>query len=355
MNDPSDRDRLFDPSAPADPNDALDVELSALEEKLGSLRLRRVAPLELDDEAGRGSSIPLLVRCAAALLLVATLSVAGWRLLRRSSTTTSDATSLGLCSLEDVEGQVHVGTRVMEPTGSAPLASGDEVVSEAGASARVRIGAIGWLSLEERTRLRVAAGHGDSKREGAFRIDLERGTVEASIFAAPRVFALGTPSAIAVDLGCRYRATVDDAGRTTLAVVSGRVSFESDGRRVHVPAGASCRAWPSFGPGTPAWDDASAALRESIDRHDGARASHDDTAARRALDAIVAATATTKSPRDSLTLWHLLDEPELDARAQVYDALAALGPPPSDVTREQCLARDAAARERWLDELRASW
>src|SRR5204863_5705766 len=120
-----------------------------------------------------------------------------------------------LLAVEDVAGAVHVGATTLRDAASAGLAAGDEVVCEPGSHARVRIGAIGWLSLEEKTRLRVAAGHGDAKREGAFRLDLERGSVEASIFAAPRVFALGTPSGIAVDLGCRYRATVDDAGHTT--------------------------------------------------------------------------------------------------------------------------------------------
>ncbi|MBM4014416.1 MAG: hypothetical protein FJ293_05560 [Planctomycetes bacterium] len=118
------------------------------------------------------------------------------------------------------------------------LRVGDRIVCGDGGSARVRVGEVGWLSLQPSTRLRVGAGHGDAEKAGAFQLELERGTVAATIFAAPRVFALGTPGGIAVDLGCIYETTVADDGATFLKVTSGSVSFESGGRKVHVPSGA---------------------------------------------------------------------------------------------------------------------
>ncbi|MSR47227.1 MAG: hypothetical protein EXS13_09205 [Planctomycetes bacterium] len=171
---------------------------------------------------------------------------------------------------------------------AAPLHVGDRIVCDPGGSARVRVGDVGSLRLAEATRLRVAAGHGDATREGAFHLELERGTVSATIFAAPRVFALGTPCGIAVDLGCIYDTTVDEDGRTFLSVVSGKVSFESDGRKVHVPSGAGCRAWPGFGPGTPTWSDSPEEIRAAVERHDAARAAHDPAAAEAALADLLA-------------------------------------------------------------------
>ncbi len=327
-------DYLFDPRAPPDP------QVQALERALAKFRVRETAKLPRVARIGRRTWLAAAaVVAAAATLLVVVNRHPRWAGVKVGATAVA---------LDDVEGAVTV--------------DGDRIVCDAGGHARLRVGDIGWLTLEEKTRVRVVAGcdRGDgAEGEGSYRVDLERGTVSARIFAAPRLFWLGTPSAIAVELGCVYRTTVDDEGHATLAVTRGRVSFESDGRRVYVPAGASCRAWPGFGPGTPAWDDSSAELLAAVVRHDEARVRGDAGAARRALEELLAATLTAdcERPRDSLTLWHLLDphgEPDPDLRADVFDRLRELCPPPNDVTRERCLAGDAdalAALASWREKL----
>jgi hypothetical protein len=55
--------------------------------------------------------------------------------------------------------------------------------------------------------------------------------------------------------------------------------------------------------------------------------------------------------KDAMTLWHLLVRGTPEERGQVYDRLASLAPPPRDVTREQILAGDRLALERWWDQL----
>jgi hypothetical protein len=42
-------------------------------------------------------------------------------------------------------------------------------------------------------------------------------------------------------------------------------------------------------------------------------------------------------------------------RPRVYDRLAVLSPPPQGVERERVLALDAAALDRWYDEIEYSW
>ncbi len=225
--------------------------------------------------------------------------------------------------------------------GTRPQA-GERLVVEAGARARLTVGDIGSVELEGGTTLRIEDA-GPSEAE--YLLFLERGTVRASIFAAPRVFQVGTPAGIAVDLGCIYETTVDASGDTVLHVVSGQVSFETAQRKVTVPSGARARAWPGIGPGTPVWDDAPDALVAAIEKLD---------AGDRDLDTVDAALAAARDD-DSLTLWHLLAYADLAARDKVFDRLVAIAPAPNGVTRIGILAGDAAMMERWKDALGWSW
>jgi hypothetical protein len=266
--------------------------------------------------------------------------------------------------LASVDGDVRIEQGLLASSAPADPAVGDplrlrsRVVCGAGASARVRVGDLGFVTLEEQTRVRIehsAPSDTEATRDGAFQLYLERGTVSASIFAAPRVFGIGTPSGIAVDLGCVYRTTVDDAGHTTLSVVLGKVSFESEGRKVHVPSGASCRAVPGRGPGTPVWDDASAEYKAAVEKVDGAKSVAPG-------DAALALVLTQARARDSLTLWNLLDHPDADVRAKTFDRLAELVPPPAGLARTAVAqpprARGADEAERfsdWEQKIRDAW
>lgn len=365
MSEPRD-DYLFDPTATPE------LEVADLERRLAPLRARALAPLDVDslereddrDEV-RAPRSParwrrFAMRAAAAAMLLAASWVT-WRVLDRGPSLGQGGATPSTAVPVDVaiarhEGGVRIesGERSTEAAAET-LSVGDRIVCGDGASARVRVGDVGWLELSEQTRLRVAPGHGDRTREGAYQLELERGTVEALIFAAPRVFALGTPGGIAVDLGCIYRTTVDAQRHTFLAVVSGSVSFESDGRKVHVPAGAGCRAWPGFGPGTPSWEDSSDALKLALQHHDEARARHDGAAAERAIDEMLTAMGGCVDLRNSLSLWHLLDAPEAELRARLVKVLAGLVPPPSGVELARCAAGDASALAAWREELELHW
>jgi hypothetical protein len=244
----------------------------------------------------------------------------------------------------------------------APLAVGPgaAVETDAAARARVHVGDIGSVELGPGSRLRVGAPSASEAPDADYLLHLDRGTLTASIFAAPRLFQLGTPSGIAVDMGCIYTAQVDESGATRLHVDLGQVSFETAGRKVLVPSDASTRAWPGVGAGTPVWDDAPADWRAAVERYDertlrGAgtpdAAGPDAGTQAAALEAVLA----TDRPRDSLTLWHLLAHADDQDRARIYARLAALEPPPEGVTREGCLAGDSAQLLRWRDALGWAW
>ena len=150
---------------------------------------------------------------------------------------------------------------------------------------------------------------------------------------------------MAVDLGCRYTLEVDDAGSGLLRVETGWVGFESRGLLSLVPAGAACPTRRGVGPGTPYFETAPEALRRALAVVDFGPATGESR--RAALDTALA----SARERDALSLWHLLSRLEGPERGRVYDRLAALVPPPADVTREGIERGDRAMRDAWWDEL----
>jgi len=115
-----------------------------------------------------------------------------------------------------------------------------------------------------------------------------------------------------------------------------------------VPSGASTTAIPGRGPGTPTWDESSAAWCEAVADLD-ARAATGAADLDGAVDAVLA----TDRAEDSLTLWHLIAWPALPepSRARVLDRLAQLAPPPAGASRDACLALDAGALDAWRGAL----
>jgi hypothetical protein len=207
----------------------------------------------------------------------------------------------------------------------------------------------GAVDLGELGEVRVAAGSrlGVLERgDELHRLFLERGRISASIFAKPRLFQIGTPAGLSIDLGCEYDLAVDDAGMTTLSVRTGRVAFESEGRKVLVPRGATCRAVPGRGPDTPIFEDAEP----------------DFVAALRAVEfaavpdeAAVARVCELTRREDSLSLFHLLDAPSRTLRARAFERLSELYPRPTDVTSDGVLAGDESMRASWREDIELDW
>jgi hypothetical protein len=167
-------------------------------------------------------------------------------------------------------------------------------------------------------------------------------------WAPPRLFVVETPSATAVDLGCRYTLDVEDDGSSLLHVTLGLVALEHEGRETVVPAGAFCRTRRGRSPDTPYFEDASAAFRSALAAVDSAPDGPERT---RQLDIVLRESRV----RDALSLWHLL--PRLDARARglVYDRLAVAIPPPPEVTREGVMTLDPKMMDAWKSAVSQLW
>lgn len=205
----------------------------------------------------------------------------------------------------------------------------------------VDLGRFGEVRAEAGTVLRTIR-----MSEDEIRLRLERGTIHASITleARPRLVQVETPATTCIDLGCHYTLTVDERGRTIVRVETGRVAFQDRGREVFVPAGATCRAEPGSGAGTPHWDDAPAALVAVVHVYDA-------SAAEQRREAAVLLCRIASTPRDGLTVWHLLQDGDRRVREVALNTLENLAGRPEGVSRQAVLDRQPAAMEAWKQHL----
>ena len=224
--------------------------------------------------------------------------------------------------------------------GTRRMAAGEWVETNGSSQARIIVGKLGTVDVAPQTRVRLG-----QISESEYRLMLARGTISAEINAPPRLFIVDTPASAVVDLGCAYTMTVGDDGAGVLRMTTGWASLEFKGRESLVPAGAICRTKPGAGPGTPYFDDASAALKQAVDDFDGGK----DPS--RALDASLREARV----RDTLTLWHLLSRVTENDRSRVYERIAEFEPPPDRVSRDQIMALDKDALRRWREELAWKW
>jgi len=322
-------DPLWDPRG-GDPNAA--GELRELERRLAPHRATPEAPSVEGVEREAAPPFPPTVRLQRRLPLVAAAAAVLALVFSRGQ---DDGVS-------DYRLDVLSGTLAASEGRTGP---GERIVCDAETRVRLQVGDIGSVEVEPGSALEIVEPSGRSADGARFLLALERGSIAASIFAAPRIFQVATPAGIAVDLGCVYRATVEEDGRTRLSVDSGVVSFETDERRVIVPAGASTWAAPLAGPATPVWDDAQAGWREEVARLDRGEGGWDGLARR--LDA--------EEDEATLVLWHQLSHPNEALRGPAYAALAERVPPPRGVERADCLAAEREALDRWRRQLDWSW
>jgi hypothetical protein len=242
-----------------------------------------------------------------------------------------------------LNGAPRIGSAPIGETGQ--LAVGQWLETDNSSRAQIDVGSIGSVEIDPNTRVRLV-----ETKATEHRLELERGRMSAHIWAPPRLFFVDTPSAVAADLGCAYTLEVDDAGAGLLHVTSGWVALQLKDRESMVPAGATCATRPSIGPGTPYFDDASQLFRQALAKFDF-EPKDQDWSKIPSLDLIL----KEARPRDTLTLWHLLERVEGTDRERVYDRMAVLTPPPDGVTREGVLQLDEQMLQQWKDKLADTW
>jgi FecR protein/Putative zinc-finger len=288
-----------------------------------------------------------LAAAAAAVLLIAATSA--WFLLRQppapppTPTTHVGRPTHGREPLSPWEVVARAGAPLVGDTpieDSAILRVGEWLQTDERSSAALKIADIGQIELQPNSRLKLVA-----TTPTEHRLTLQRGEMHATTTAPPLLFFVNTPSAEAIDYGCEYNLSVDESGGSLLRVTKGWVYLVEGNRESRVPAEAVCSASTQHGPGSPYFEDATPAFRDALARFDSASGGAE------ALDEILA----QARPRDSLTLWHLLARVGRADRTRVYDRLAALVPPPSEVSRRGVLRLSKPDLEIWLMKLTWSW
>ena len=281
--------------------------------------------------------MPWLPRLAAVLLVVISLATSVFLTLLPTRTPEAQ-NSWDVASLQGV---VRVGTSyVTTEQANAKLDVGQILETNGTSRASISEKSFGQIDVEPSSRVRLEQS-GDKRT----RIQLDRGTIHAAIWAPPGQFVVDTPSAIAVDLGCAYTLEVSPDGSGSIRTTLGWVGFQLNGRESFIPAGAMCSTRPRIGPGTPWFEDTAEALRNALADFDFAEESKE----RR--DSALAIVLAQASAKDGLTLWHLLSRTEGQERAQVYDRFASLVPPPRGVTREGVLRLDQTMLDIWWNSL----
>ncbi len=225
--------------------------------------------------------------------------------------------------------------------GTPRLRAGQALETDSSSTAQVKVANIGQITVDPNTRIRLLV-----TRSSEHRIALDRGKLEVATWAPPRLFIVETPSAAAVDLGCKYTLQVEDDGSSLLHVTLGLVALERDGRETIVPAGAFCRTLA--GPGTPFFEDSSDRFQSALRDLDSGVAGPERTQQ-------LEITLHEARVRDALSLWHLLPRLDAESRGLIYDRLAQLLPPPSGVTRDGIMALDPAMLGAWKKVVSQLW
>lgn len=272
---------------------------------------------------------------ASLLLLVGTIGL--WWFTRQKS----PAVNLASWDVQRLNGTIRIGSESVDSKGK--LGIGQWLETDGNSKAQIEVGSIGQVEIDSDTRVRLL-----QTQPTEHRLELARGKMSARIWAPPRLFFVDTPSAVAADLGCAYTLEVDDAGASLLRVTSGWVALELKDRESMVPAGAACETRPGVGPGTPYFEDASPVFRHSLQMIDF---SNDPSARKNATADLL----NQSRARDTLTLWHLLPRVDLSERAEIYDKIASLVPPPAGLSRDQVLQLDEKSLESLKLHLEETW
>ncbi len=317
--------QLTEEKAPA----ALWGELEGALDKLDAVSYWRRSSVRASRRRAFWSHTSFKLGAAAAMLLAISLSVF-WYQARMTQRPSWEVTR--------IEGAPKIGSKSVGEAGK--LRVGEWLVTDDSSSAKISVGEIGEVQIAPGSRVRLLEA-----KTNEHRLALERGKMQAFIYAPPRQFYVDTPSAVAVDLGCAYTLEVDAAGQGLLSVIGGWVAFEWKGRESFVPAMAMCVTRPDYGPGTPYFSDASEDFQNALAIFDVTEPGSE--ARSNALQSVL----SKSRKRDALTLWHLLAGADGADRLRVFNRLAELVPPPPQATLDAVMRVDRDALDLWWEKL----
>lgn len=305
-----------------------DQEVARLEALLSPLK--HDAPLDALRLRRAKSKLPLIA--GIALAIAAMLAVVVWWRYPRGEPGQSVACIGGFGFAFTAKGGDVACNGTALPGGVLPTGG---TLDTGAHGAELAIADIGHAQLGARTIVRL--DHTTvGKRHQLF---LQEGKMHARVNAPPKIFAVATPSADVIDLGCEYTLEIDRSGAGSIHVLTGQVELETgNGAVMFAPAGTHGRLLPGRRAGLPVSDRTAPQFTAAITRlEDGARDG---------LDLVLA--AATKV--DAITIANLARSAPADEKRRVLERLATLVPAPQCTTIDEALA-DKDLFDMWFEEV----
>jgi hypothetical protein len=225
--------------------------------------------------------------------------------------------STAFWTVEKIAGTPFIGSEEISENGMLKI--GDWLETDNKSRARIKVGVIGEVDVQPDSRVKLI-----ETTPAEHRISLNRGRINATIWAPPRLFFVETPSATAIDLGCMYTLEVAEDGSGILKVISGWVALQAGNAESLIPSDAICKTKKYFGPGTPFFEDASDEFKTALDKFDfgGNKTSMLETILKEARK------------KDALSLWHILSKVSDKEKGETFQRLSELIEIPEGVTLE---------------------
>ncbi len=235
-----------------------------------------------------------------------------------------------------IKGSPLINNMVMKSIDSISI--GGYVTTDDSSKAELYVAGLGSVIIEPNTKVKLI-----KSTEGEHRIQLDYGSIDASIFAKPRTFFVEAGSVTAVDLGCSYKYSVDKTGDGLLYVRSGKVSLESaGGRESIVPEGKFCVTKQDFGPGTPFREDSSPLLKKALMEFDFGSCGGE------CVNAIIKNAKKT----DAVTLVNIMPRVNDEERTRVYDRVAYFYPAPKNIPVDSIpRLKNLECLDEWVDQI----
>lgn len=236
--------------------------------------------------------------------------------------------------VSDIVGEIEIGGNNIKKEGN--LMVGEWLETGNDNRAKINVALIGEIEVESNSRLQLLNSEENEKR-----INLNKGKINATIWAPPRVFIVETPSTTAIDLGCVYTLEVLKDSSTILEVISGWVALTENGNDVIVPSGAVCKSIKNKGNGTPYFKDASELFISNLFNYDFENQDIE----------ILKAIISESRDKDALSLWHLILKSDNKERELIVNRLIEIEPLPYGVTINGVLEGNRAMLDKWWEYL----
>ncbi|MBZ0202610.1 MAG: zf-HC2 domain-containing protein [Ignavibacteria bacterium] len=235
-----------------------------------------------------------------------------------------------------VKGSPLLNNLVMKAIDS--LSVGSYITTDDSSKAELYVAGLGSVIIEPNSRVKLV-----KSVAGEHRIQLDYGSIDADIKAAPRTFFVDAGTVTAVDLGCSYKFSIDKSGDGLLYVREGKVSLESaGGRESLVPEGKFCVTKQGFGPGTPFREDSAPELKKALMEFDFGNCGG------QCVNIILKNAKKT----DAVTLVNILPRVDQEYKQRVYAKVSGYYPAPKNIPADSIphLKKMENVNE-WVDEI----